>query len=385
MNTKNLKPAIAGLVIDNEISNNEIVATIVDLIHRGYIDYSKDKLILIKNINHLLKYEKKIVNDIFSNKKQIKSVKGKFIINSDSHYIKELVIFECIKNGYYQGLEVPGYKSNSFGNIIKLFLIIILLIGSCANPLLLIGVIPIGYHLYKTNKHNFKPTKTKVAKDKIKDYVQLYEYMKKHPLKKDRIFNEYLPFSIAFKQNNYWGRIFKIKQTEQKIENNEMDGHIQMGLGPRKGKNSCYLYPRSFIIGNNSYSIDRTKNSSLTIVNFIRTYKYKVMDGVKQIATLKIKGREDNTVKIEGKQYDLKYNLGYSFLVYNQTPVYLFKNLIFTDKEILYHIEYKKRKKLFTYGSYRFKQISKKLHIPKKDLYILYSAFLQNLEMNSQR
>jgi len=177
--------------------------------------------------------------------------------------------------------------------------------------------------------------------------------MKKHPLKKDRIFNEYLPFSIAFKQNNYWGRIFKIKQTEQKIENNEMDGHIQMGLGPRKGKNSCYLYPRSFIIGNNSYSIDRTKNSSLTIVNFIRTYKYKVMDGVKQIATLKIKGREDNTVKIEGKQYDLKYNL--------------------------------KRKKLFTYGSYRFKQISKKLHIPKKDLYILYSAFLQNLEMNSQR
>jgi len=48
MNTKNLKPAIAGLVIDNEISNNEIVATIVDLIHRGYINYSKDKLILIK-------------------------------------------------------------------------------------------------------------------------------------------------------------------------------------------------------------------------------------------------------------------------------------------------------------------------------------------------
>lgn len=61
-----LHPALAGFLIDKKIDYKEIVATIVDLIQRGYLSFSHNTLGLEKFDDSLLFYEKEILERIFS-------------------------------------------------------------------------------------------------------------------------------------------------------------------------------------------------------------------------------------------------------------------------------------------------------------------------------
>ena len=88
----NLKPAIAGVILDNSVSMREIIATIIDLAQRGYIHindessgsfFKSKKFRLIKtknNLSSLMDYEKVIIESIFESKNEIliSDLKNKF-------------------------------------------------------------------------------------------------------------------------------------------------------------------------------------------------------------------------------------------------------------------------------------------------------------------
>jgi len=63
---KDLKPALAGLVIDNKLDYKELYATIIDLILRDYIHYDEaQKAFCVLKTDGLEEYEKDLITEIF--------------------------------------------------------------------------------------------------------------------------------------------------------------------------------------------------------------------------------------------------------------------------------------------------------------------------------
>jgi len=144
-----LSPAFAGYVTDGNISDRDVLATLMDLVARGYIGLDADtqkktvkvrKIYFVKSSKRLLAFEKKFMEVLFKEKKElnVKEVKG--IIDSKglhnainentesltkSKIVKSLVLLmdknEEIKNISYYKEEINAERGQSrFGTKKKL-------------------------------------------------------------------------------------------------------------------------------------------------------------------------------------------------------------------------------------------------------------------------
>lgn len=86
-----LSPAFAGYVTDGNISDRDVLATLMDLIVRGYIGIDADtqkkpvkvrKIYFVKTSERLLPFEKKFIGVLFKEKKELGVEEAKGIIDS---------------------------------------------------------------------------------------------------------------------------------------------------------------------------------------------------------------------------------------------------------------------------------------------------------------
>lgn len=61
-----LPPALADFLVSQNISYDDVIATIVDLIQRGYISYQNDELLLNKTTGDLFSFERELLDELFS-------------------------------------------------------------------------------------------------------------------------------------------------------------------------------------------------------------------------------------------------------------------------------------------------------------------------------
>jgi len=267
-----LSPAFAGYVTDGNISDRDVLATLMDLIVRGYIGLDAEsqkkpakvrKIYFVKTSDSLLPFEKKFMEVLFKEKKELKTgdVKGiieskvlhKVIKNSSnelasSKVLKPILLFfnknKERKRVYYSigtyrheiktvedleaYLALTKFKPKTLS-----FNIFILLLTGCAllffsdkinsertlevflafgfATLLFATASWIGYKralktkgvLYLEFKGNKKPFMKEA-------YEELFEFISEYPLKTQRLYNEFMPHSVAFGLDTSWNKSFDI-------------------------------------------------------------------------------------------------------------------------------------------------------------------------------
>ena len=244
-----LRPAFAGYLVDGAIGAKEIVATIVDLMVRGYIDapragrvWEKSRLdILIKTDKRdleLLPYERYTLEELFkeSNEISVSEVKSLFneekalkmmneeLLKQDIDY-KEIYKTYRLKSGNTT-LDIDPHPPGSNGRTVNatlstdnplIYLMPILAIAAFAlmplsgggtEAIVLIGIILAltGLWLMKTKKVPKNSEQERLRKK----YQDLQSMLRSMPLENGRLFNEYLPYAIAFGLDKYWNEKFEL-------------------------------------------------------------------------------------------------------------------------------------------------------------------------------
>lgn len=245
----NLKPAIAGYVIDGEIDDKEIIATIVDLIVRGYIDIKKVEMDDViwpdvkieylvrtnKSTEHLLEYEKETLNRIFAFGQKVidvtklkddrvtvdvfgRGVKNKIkeeAVKQDIHFTSKPAEGPPKGVAIYYGMQ-PLTSIWSVMPVIILYAIFLIMLvmwfGEYIGTILGISfvfllIIPLSIVSYRKIIQIAASRRARILQSK---YLELYEYMKAHSLEQGRLFNEYLGFAIAFGLDISWHEKFRI-------------------------------------------------------------------------------------------------------------------------------------------------------------------------------
>ncbi len=231
-----LHPAFAGFLIDNTADFNELTASIVDLIQRGYIEYNKNFLKLIKIDDKLLLFEIEIIERIFNDKNDNTeiSLNSKLDFNSISPFIK----LDCVRNGLAEfksrnkdeplNFNFIKNKNNSKKIIISLFIILLIFLTSIINIynnttnlyflifnifsfFTLIGFLFIAFIMiyffssiiYKKNTLIFSLTEKGLAEKE--KYLEIQNYLKKNYTNKDlNLSRHFLPYLVTFELNELW-------------------------------------------------------------------------------------------------------------------------------------------------------------------------------------
>ncbi|MFA4887762.1 MAG: hypothetical protein WC595_06125 [Candidatus Nanoarchaeia archaeon] len=264
-----LKPALAGYIVDGRIQSKEVIATIIDLVVKGYIDFyphkkweglKVEKLKLLHKPGKSLVFENEFLDVLFKKGKEIEVVKLKALLDSraldrvlkkevkrqqvdlkikdenlefyiddpknvvkldinnrpvktieEFQMFKRMVLFATISLigglGIFAlvGLMVyffmGRFEGESFG---KLLLMILLVNG--------LGVWLMWYSVKKTTKiaHQDIAYQNENQKRLRGKYLQLFDFVKKHALKEGRLFNEFLPYAIAFGFDTHWQKAFSL-------------------------------------------------------------------------------------------------------------------------------------------------------------------------------
>lgn len=225
---KNLRPALAGLIVDHEVGDKEIYATFFDLVLRGMISRTRLKGVWIyrKNIteNKLTPYEGSIYDIIGADGKT--ETECKYLL-AKLHLFQEEVIRHAIEEGIYKAsfnkhlIARSEYSTGAYQIVFVGAFILSLTatfggnIGTgLVEKLLISGVILIvcffiliqiiGFNnlsnSFRNKRHGVEITDSMSEKSKAKrkKYRELYLWLKAHPLKEARWSNEFLPYAIAF-------------------------------------------------------------------------------------------------------------------------------------------------------------------------------------------
>lgn len=205
-----ITPAIGALVVDKYLEKNEaILATILDLNVRKYIDIKKenDKLeinILNKNIDSLYLHEKYVIESIKSNS-IIELVK-----------FKELVEKDCVEEKLFE----ENNKPKIFVIIIFLLLLLTAIIFGIISQYnvinkvlyatiakysiigLIIFVVILRISIGQTSDYNLTEEGKKVAKEnkELKNFLKDYTLLKERDINYLMLADRYLPFALALGQ-----------------------------------------------------------------------------------------------------------------------------------------------------------------------------------------
>ncbi|PLW80547.1 hypothetical protein C0585_02045 [Candidatus Woesearchaeota archaeon] len=255
-----LKPGYAGYLHDGKISKKDILATLMDLIVRGYIgiDYEYDgnthkinKIWPKSKKKNLLEFEQRFLNNLFDKKEELEleEIKRRFQGNRLTiplKYYSEITNIRIIKKRYQ--VTGPGYKEYYYGDMhfsnrekeiptsskIAYYIVGFFMIFAAVNidkemnyfiatPILTTLLLFISLYAllkYKLIKVNVEfDLETQEMKKK---YDELFHFLREHPLKKQRIFNEFMPFAVAFGLDTSWNKSFNIKADELVIPDNNI-------------------------------------------------------------------------------------------------------------------------------------------------------------------
>ncbi|MCL5406979.1 MAG: DUF2207 domain-containing protein [Patescibacteria group bacterium] len=211
---ENLRPAEMGTLIDENASNKDITATIIDFAVRRFLKIKeKDKkytLIKIKNQDANFKdYEKEIFDKLFSEGDEIN------VSNLYENFSK----LSEVKNKLYEDLVSRKYFSVSPNKIRSTYLLVGFLIMILAGifswlSVILIVALIISGGIVIIFSH-FMPKKTKegvIAKEKslgFKEFLYRAERYKVQWEEKEGIFEKYLPYAMIFGIAEMWAKNFK--------------------------------------------------------------------------------------------------------------------------------------------------------------------------------
>lgn len=227
-NVKNLKPAISGTILDEIADAKEIISTIIDLAVRGYIhiqeEYErflvvqKKKIYLVnmkKDESRLLEYEKLILTAVFNegDKIEISSLRNNFYKNMPE--ITSKIFKEATKQGLFP--ENPENVRKKYQwkftkrpailtgiLFLSIFISGLLDLGYIAVISFLLFFLMILIIIASAMAVGYMPRKTLLGVMERKKYLELKDFMEKYPLKEGRLFDEYLPYAIAFGIQDVW-------------------------------------------------------------------------------------------------------------------------------------------------------------------------------------
>jgi hypothetical protein len=300
-----LKPAFAGYTTDGNISDRDVLGTVMDLVAREYIGIDLDtqaapnkvrRLYLAKWSQNLLSFEKDFLRVLFAGSRSIgvKTLKDKVQSGALHRVILEntlalaetkiarqllLVLDECGQRKDIAYLTQGGsvIKVRTVGDLVDLkssgeeishdlsiqFLVLILVVASISIAILgvlsltafssahsdFVGIVgyPLGFafllitlftvigvvfrdylselpftlfHLldYLRNKRELSRTRNllllqfqeNVAPYVKNKYEELFDFIRSHPLKQQRIYNEFMPHAVAFGLDTSWNESFGI-------------------------------------------------------------------------------------------------------------------------------------------------------------------------------
>ncbi len=255
-------PAFAGYVTDGDVSDRDILATIMDLVVKGAIGidvrrgkgiYTINKIILREKQDFLMQFEQEFISEIFGKKKQkTKKQIQRIIMSKKLHKIiknniNALIQYPIIKKelsfktkkGHpiiftMNGKNVEDKETaEAFDKMMKILSPVLVWVGIVIAFIGIIGTIKKIYvmswlilqgaffvvvslllrYLYqnsqKTMKLTFENNLIPITK---KRYVELFDYLKAMPLKQQRFANEFMPYAIAFGLDTSWNKSFGIEE-----------------------------------------------------------------------------------------------------------------------------------------------------------------------------
>lgn len=294
------KPAFAGYVTDGNISDRDVLATLMDLIARGYVGLDADtqktpvkikRIYKVGNVQSLLPFESFFIEKLFQDSSELtpegvrqkfaskelhdiisanlnslsqaKIVRSLLLVDDSQGNLKAAQNFSSSKMARFAGLffksegpfrdtlEPPStHEITTVGELQKyinlesitallfgflfFYIVGILLMATSdelpsASAVELIGLllvsafyvailfIPLWYSVQKIRflmrmrsllvfqfENNIVPF-TKYA------FEQLFDFIKSMPLKKQRVFNEFMPYAVAFGLDTSWNESFGIQ------------------------------------------------------------------------------------------------------------------------------------------------------------------------------
>jgi uncharacterized membrane protein len=220
---RRLRPALAGVVLEEKVDIKEVEATILDLAIRGYIYIKEEEkksffgrkeiwFIKTKSTRGLMDYETKVMEGIFGTKEKVKvsSLKNKFFLKVPD--ILDSMHEEAAKHKLFEG-RVDKTMMTYVWKFVKMPLILMV-----TNVLTIATFLGMGFDMLDpfptTVFGSFlsliplfiiasvgataMPRKTKMGAAHSNRYNELKNWMKKYPLKEGRLFDEYLPYATAF-------------------------------------------------------------------------------------------------------------------------------------------------------------------------------------------
>lgn len=261
--SEQLRPAFAGYLTDGNISDRDVLATLLDLVVRNSVSldmelegerYKINKIMrAVGTAESLLPFERLFLNELFCRSNEItleefrkiaKSGKLHKIIENNLGVLKDFEIIdaelEFIENGHTISVSMNGKEVRTLEDMKKLnrFLKFILgffilvpsfvfvswiygvmkspnsslhaplpIIGACATYVLVMGLPILIYRKFEKSEKVLKLDLTSVPKTK-KKYEELFKFIRKYPIKQQSLANEFMPFAVAFGLDTSWIKSF---------------------------------------------------------------------------------------------------------------------------------------------------------------------------------
>jgi uncharacterized membrane protein len=230
-----IRPAVVGALIDEQADLRDVLSTLIDLAHRGYIvmEESRQEGFMgigstskftfkrtDKPLDDLLTFEANLVNRIFSMGMMERTLDS--LQNNFYQYIPVLqndLYSQLVTEGFFT--TAPNVTRNVWtgigGAIIAIPVVIgfaVYYFGSTLSPMIILALAALGFTGVVTfGVASFMPAKTREGAEESAKWRAFYRYI--HNLEKYTTveeaanrFEEYLPYAVAFGLNNQWLRRF---------------------------------------------------------------------------------------------------------------------------------------------------------------------------------
>lgn len=223
-----LPPAVAGSLIDEKADMSDIISTVVDLAKRGYLTIHEDKKdheyrLTDKGWEDVQPFEKRLIRAIFGNKQERKLSDLRYKFANKLPSIRKDLYDEMVTRGFFNRSPESvrtGYRAlGILGGVLGLFGFII--IGAAFEGIATatcpgLALIPAALLLIYTATH--MPRKTVAGAESAARWEAFKNYLRNIEKYTDlqeagAIFEQYLPYAVAFGLERSWIRKFQAVPT----------------------------------------------------------------------------------------------------------------------------------------------------------------------------
>lgn len=199
---RDLTPAETGTLVDEEVSTREVVATIVDLARRGYVNIVENK----KNDIELVRLEDKKAHDMEPHEKKL--LDGLFSSGTITKIRSTSIAptIESVKKSLYQSVVDEGFFARNPDTQRTLFYVVAAAGLFTGNFLL--GIIAFLFGRAMPKKTILGAQQAAVATS-LKNFLKSQERQLEYQAKNQMFFEKLLPYAVAFGVEKEWAKRFK--------------------------------------------------------------------------------------------------------------------------------------------------------------------------------